>query len=199
MTSVEADIWENVHNAREAAMQNNYEASLVFYNGAIEQVKRYAFGMDDLVLRGKWHEVSGCGFISVFRWIMESHAKWKMVFVDIQGFYHSFAFHNASLKRVKLAAEVAMKINKFHLLRFSSSSVLSLHSEICWQSLIWEELRCGLMSNGIRHSSFTDERILEKVTRRFVGAHQNIGLRFLAKNVYELFCGAHFRSVAFMN
>ncbi|XP_055335288.1 katanin p60 ATPase-containing subunit A-like 1 [Paramacrobiotus metropolitanus] len=54
--TMESDIWDNVHNAREAAMQNNYDASLVFYNGAIEQVKRYIVSLDDLVQRGKWQE-----------------------------------------------------------------------------------------------------------------------------------------------
>ncbi|GAV04618.1 hypothetical protein RvY_14879 [Ramazzottius varieornatus] len=53
---MEAEIWENVNNARESALQNNYESASVFYTGAIEQIKRYALSIRSPDDREKWTE-----------------------------------------------------------------------------------------------------------------------------------------------
>ena len=64
-SSTESEIWDNVNNAREAAVQNKYEDSQVFYNGAIEQVKRYLASMDSGDSRSKWTEVRLCQSVGV--------------------------------------------------------------------------------------------------------------------------------------
>ena len=51
------EIVENVKMAREYALLGNYDTSLVYFQGALQQIQKYIGGIGDPVRKQKWHEV----------------------------------------------------------------------------------------------------------------------------------------------
>ena len=51
------EIVENVKMAREYALLGNYDTSLVYFQGVLQQIQKYIGGIVDPVRRQKWHQV----------------------------------------------------------------------------------------------------------------------------------------------
>ena len=51
------EIVENVKMAREYALLGNYDTSLVYFQGLLQQIQKYIAGIIDPVRKQKWHEV----------------------------------------------------------------------------------------------------------------------------------------------
>lgn len=57
-----AEICENAKMAREYALLGNYDTSLVYYQGVIQQIQKHIQQLkDDAVMKQEWHQV---GFFS---------------------------------------------------------------------------------------------------------------------------------------
>ena len=58
-----AEICENAKMAREYALLGNYDTSLVYYQGVIQQIQKHIQQLkDDAIMKQEWHQV-GCLFI----------------------------------------------------------------------------------------------------------------------------------------
>ena len=56
-----AEICENAKMAREYALLGNYDTSLVYYQGVIQQIQKHIQQLkDDAVMKQEWHQV--CSF-----------------------------------------------------------------------------------------------------------------------------------------
>lgn len=51
------EIVENVKMAREYALLGNYDTSLVYFQGVLQQIQKYVVGIVDPVRKQKWHQV----------------------------------------------------------------------------------------------------------------------------------------------
>ena len=51
------EIVENVKMAREYALLGNYDTSLVYFQGVLQQIQKYIVGIVDPVRKQKWHQV----------------------------------------------------------------------------------------------------------------------------------------------
>ena len=58
-----AEICENAKMAREYALLGNYDTSLVYYQGVIQQIQKHIQQLkDDAIMKQEWHQV-GCLFV----------------------------------------------------------------------------------------------------------------------------------------
>ena len=76
-----AEICENAKMAREYALLGNYDTSLVYYQGVIQQIQKHIQQLkDDAIMKQEWHQV-GCLFIVLEKSptlkIVEAHS-WVM-------------------------------------------------------------------------------------------------------------------------
>jgi len=53
-----ADICDNTKMGRECALLGNYETSLVYYQGVVQQIHRLLQSINDPVRKERWQEVS---------------------------------------------------------------------------------------------------------------------------------------------
>ena len=51
------EIVENVKMAREYGLLGNYDTSLVYFQGVIQQIQKHIVGVVDPVQKQKWHQV----------------------------------------------------------------------------------------------------------------------------------------------
>lgn len=51
------EISENVKLAREYALLGNYNSAIVYYQGVLEQMRKYLFSVKDPLLQQKWQQV----------------------------------------------------------------------------------------------------------------------------------------------
>ena len=51
------EIVENVKMAREYALLGNYDTSLVYFQGVLQQIQKHIVGIVDPVRKQKWHQV----------------------------------------------------------------------------------------------------------------------------------------------
>lgn len=58
MNSSVAEICENTKMGREFALLGNYETSLVYYQGVVQQIHRLLQSVNDPMRRERWQEVS---------------------------------------------------------------------------------------------------------------------------------------------
>ena len=58
MSASVAEICENIKMGREFALLGNYETSLVYYQGVVQQVHRLLQSVNDPMRRERWQEVS---------------------------------------------------------------------------------------------------------------------------------------------
>ena len=53
-----AEICENAKMAREYALLGNYDTSLVYYQGVIQQIQKHIQQLrDDAIMKQEWHQV----------------------------------------------------------------------------------------------------------------------------------------------
>lgn len=53
------EICENAKMAREYALLGNYDTSLVYYQGVIQQIQRHIQQLkDDAIMKQEWHQVA---------------------------------------------------------------------------------------------------------------------------------------------
>ncbi|XP_042315223.1 katanin p60 ATPase-containing subunit A-like 1 isoform X1 [Sceloporus undulatus] len=52
-----AEICDNAKKGREYALLGNYDSSMVYYQGVIQQIQRHCLSIRDPALRGKWQQV----------------------------------------------------------------------------------------------------------------------------------------------
>ena len=59
-----AEICENAKMAREYALLGNYDTSLVYYQGVIQQIQKHIQQLkDDAIMKQEWHQVGTfCSF-----------------------------------------------------------------------------------------------------------------------------------------
>jgi len=57
MTSLLSDIQENIKSARESALLGSYDTSLVYYQGAAQQVQKHLSTITDPARKQKWQQV----------------------------------------------------------------------------------------------------------------------------------------------
>lgn len=54
-----SEICENAKMAREYALLGNYDTSLVYYQGVIQQIQKHIQQLkDDAIMKQEWHQVS---------------------------------------------------------------------------------------------------------------------------------------------
>ena len=59
-----AEICENAKMAREYALLGNYDTSLVYYQGVIQQIQKHIQQLkDDAIMKQEWHQVRNSNFI----------------------------------------------------------------------------------------------------------------------------------------
>ena len=59
-----AEICENAKMAREYALLGNYDTSLVYYQGVIQQIQKHIQQLkDDAIMKQEWHQVRKNNFI----------------------------------------------------------------------------------------------------------------------------------------
>lgn len=59
-----AEICENAKMAREYALLGNYDTSLVYYQGVIQQIQKHIQQLkDDAIMKQEWHQVCKNNFI----------------------------------------------------------------------------------------------------------------------------------------
>lgn len=59
-----AEICENAKMAREYALLGNYDTSLVYYQGVIQQIQKHIQQLkDDAIMKQEWHQVGKNNFI----------------------------------------------------------------------------------------------------------------------------------------
>ncbi|ERE74747.1 katanin ATPase-containing subunit A-like 1-like protein [Cricetulus griseus] len=52
-----AEICDNAKKGREYALLGNYDSSMVYYQGVIQQIQRHCQSVRDPAVKGKWHQV----------------------------------------------------------------------------------------------------------------------------------------------
>lgn len=52
-----AEICDNAKKGREYALLGNYDSSMVYYQGVIQQIQRHCQSVRDPAIRGKWQQV----------------------------------------------------------------------------------------------------------------------------------------------
>ncbi|MBZ3890339.1 Katanin p60 ATPase-containing subunit A-like 1 [Sciurus carolinensis] len=52
-----AEICDNAKKGREYALLGNYDSSMVYYQGVIQQIQRHCQSVRDPAIKGKWHQV----------------------------------------------------------------------------------------------------------------------------------------------
>ncbi|XP_073899719.1 katanin p60 ATPase-containing subunit A-like 1 isoform X3 [Castor canadensis] len=52
-----AEICDNAKKGREYALLGNYDSSMVYYQGVIQQIQRHCQSIRDPAIKGKWHQV----------------------------------------------------------------------------------------------------------------------------------------------
>lgn len=58
-----ADVYDNAKKGREYALLGNYDSSLVYYQGVIQQIQKHCQSLRDPALKVKWQQVS---FLNAF-------------------------------------------------------------------------------------------------------------------------------------
>lgn len=53
-----AEICDNAKKGREYALLGNYDSSMVYYQGVIQQIQRHCQSVRDPAVKGKWQQVS---------------------------------------------------------------------------------------------------------------------------------------------
>lgn len=66
-----AEICDNAKKGREYALLGNYDSSMVYYQGVIQQIQRHCQSVRDPAVKGKWHQVGRrvtvpCAMAAVF-------------------------------------------------------------------------------------------------------------------------------------
>lgn len=61
-----AEICDNAKKGREYALLGNYESSIVYYEGVIQQIDKYQKFLRDPALKIKWKQVSILTFVISF-------------------------------------------------------------------------------------------------------------------------------------
>lgn len=62
-----AEICDNAKKGREYALLGNYDSSMVYYQGVIQQIQRHCQSVRDPAVKGKWHQV---GQLTSVPWAM---------------------------------------------------------------------------------------------------------------------------------
>lgn len=52
-----AEVCDNAKKGREYALLGNYDSSMVYYQGVIQQIQRYCQSVRDPAVKGKWYQV----------------------------------------------------------------------------------------------------------------------------------------------
>lgn len=52
-----AEICDNAKKGREYALLGNYDSSMVYYQGVIQQIQRHCQSVRDPAVKGKWQQV----------------------------------------------------------------------------------------------------------------------------------------------
>lgn len=52
-----AEICDNAKKGREYALLGNYDSSMVYYQGVIQQIQRHCQSIRDPAIKGKWQQV----------------------------------------------------------------------------------------------------------------------------------------------
>lgn len=52
------EIFDNAKKGREFALLGNYDSSIVYYQGVIQQIQKYCQSLRDPELKVKWQQVS---------------------------------------------------------------------------------------------------------------------------------------------
>lgn len=52
-----AEICDNAKKGREYALLGNYDSSMVYYQGVIQQIQRHCQSIRDPAVKGKWQQV----------------------------------------------------------------------------------------------------------------------------------------------
>lgn len=52
-----AEICDNAKKGREYALLGNYDSSMVYYQGVIQQIQRHCLSIRDPAIKGKWQQV----------------------------------------------------------------------------------------------------------------------------------------------
>lgn len=52
-----AEICDNAKKGREYALLGNYDSSMVYYQGVLQQIQRHCQAVRDPAVRGRWQQV----------------------------------------------------------------------------------------------------------------------------------------------
>lgn len=67
MSSILTEIHENTKMGRESALLGDYETSLVYYQGVIQQIQRHLGSIRDPTSKQRWQKVSFVQMYSVYK------------------------------------------------------------------------------------------------------------------------------------
>lgn len=58
-----AEICDNAKKGREYALLGNYDSSMVYYQGVIQQIQRHCQSIRDPAVKGRWQQVRALGSV----------------------------------------------------------------------------------------------------------------------------------------
>ncbi|XP_059985159.1 katanin p60 ATPase-containing subunit A-like 1 [Lagenorhynchus albirostris] len=80
-----AEICDNAKKGREYALLGNYDSSMVYYQGVIQQIQRHCQSVRDPAVKGKWQQHKGY-FFKVRQELLEEYEQVKSIVSTLESF-----------------------------------------------------------------------------------------------------------------
>ncbi|KAK2112662.1 Katanin p60 ATPase-containing subunit A-like 1 [Saguinus oedipus] len=77
-----AEICDNAKKGREYALLGNYDSSMVYYQGVIQQIQRHCQSVRDPAIKGKWQQLPNC----VRQELLEEYEQVKSIVSTLESF-----------------------------------------------------------------------------------------------------------------